>query len=283
MIEIKVKTPAKINLALEILDKREDGFHNIQSIMQTISLFDYLTISIEDSNELSIELSGNSTEIPYDESNLVYKAALKFLELAGVKNSKIKIDIEKNIPIAAGLAGGSSNAAGTFFGLNALYNNVLNDEQINSLCASLGSDLNFCLKGGCALCTSRGEIIESLPFYEIDLALIKPKTFGISAKEAYTKFAKLEDKSNPDNTNKMKALLLNNKFDESLLYNSLEKAVINDYQELLEMKRKIPESMMSGSGPTFFVLNPKINADFDKDKFIIIENLKTIPDGVAVV
>lgn len=283
MKQIKVKTPAKINLTLEVLNKREDGFHNIQSIMQTINLYDFLTISIEDANELSIELSGDSDEIPYNESNLVYKAALKFFELAGIKNSKVKIFIEKNIPVAAGLAGGSSNAAGTFFGLNILYKNILTDEQLNLLCASLGSDLNFCLKGGCACCTSRGEIIESLSSVELELSLIKPNAFGISAKEAYTKFANLEDKSNQDNTNKMKSLLLNSKFDENLLCNSLETAVINDYEELLEIKRKIPKSMMSGSGPTFFVLNRTIDADFNKDNFRMIEGLKTISDGVAVV
>lgn len=283
MKTIKVKTPAKINLTLEVLDKREDGFHNIQSIMQAINLYDVLNISIEDANELSIELSGNSSDIPYDSSNLVYKAALKFLEAADIKSSKIKIDIEKNIPIAAGLAGGSSNAAGTFLGLNVLYDNVLNDQKLNSLCASLGSDLNFCLKGGCALCTSRGEVIESLPSVELELSLIKPIAFGISAKEAYTKFANLKDKSNEDSTGKMKTLLLRNNFDESLLCNSLERAVINDYDQLLEIKKKMPKSMMSGSGPTFFVLNPKINADFDKNKFQIIENLKTIPNGVTVI
>lgn len=280
---IKVKTPAKINLTLEVLNKREDGFHNIQSIMQTISLYDFLIIQVENFDGISIELSGNSAEIPYDESNLIYKAAIKFLEKSGIKNSRIKIFIEKNIPVAAGLAGGSSNAAGTFYGLNLLYDNILSDEQLNELCASLGSDLNFCLKGGCALCTSRGEIIEPLPSVDLDLSLIKPNAFGISAKEAYTKFATLKDRSNPDNTNKMKKLISKNKFDKKLLYNSLEMAVINDYNDLLEIKSKIKDSMMSGSGPTFFVLEPKINADFDKDKFKIIENLKTVPNGVMVV
>ncbi len=282
MRELKVKTPAKINLTLEVLDKREDGFHNIQSIMQAINLYDFLTIKVEESQGILIKLSGNSPDIPYDSSNLIYKAAVKFLELARIDNVKIDIYIEKNIPVAAGLAGGSSNAAGTFYGLNNLFDDILSDEQLNQLCASLGSDLNFCLKGGCAVCTSRGEVIESLPYAPLELSLIKPKSFGISAKEAYTKFANLKDKSNPDATNKMKELLIQNKFDNSLLFNSLEKAVINDYQELISIKSKLPESMMSGSGPTFFVLNPKINVDFDSDKFVIIENLKTISEGVTL-
>lgn len=283
MREVKVKTPGKINLTLEVLNKREDGFHNIQSIMQAINLYDFLTIKIEDFNGISIELSGNSDEIPYDSSNLIYKAAIKFLEASNIKNSKITIFIEKNIPVAAGLAGGSSNAAGTFYGLNVLYNNILSDEQLNELCASLGSDLNFCLKGGCALCTSRGEVIEQLPSVDLELSLIKPISFGISAKEAYTKFAALEDRSNPDSTSKMEKLILENKFDKKLMYNSLEKAVINDYEELLEIKSKVKDSLMSGSGPTFFVLEPKVDADFDKNRFKIIENLKTLQDGVTLV
>ncbi len=98
--------------------------------MQTISLYDFLNIKVEDFSGISIELSGNSDEIPYDESNLIYKAAMRFLEKAGIENAKIKFFIEKNIPVAAGLAGGSSNAAGTFFGLNVLYGNILNDKQL---------------------------------------------------------------------------------------------------------------------------------------------------------
>ena len=283
MKRIKVKTPAKINLTLEVLDKREDGFHNIQSIMHTISLYDYLSLSIEESEDLSIILKGSSDEIPYDSSNLIYKAAVKFLEAANINCGKIEIFIEKNIPVAAGLAGGSSNAAGTFIALNYLFDNVLSESKINELCSSLGSDLNFCLKGGCAICTSRGEIIEALPPVDLDVSLVKPKSFGISAKEAYTKFAHLENKSNPNNTLKMEAIIKKGEFDPSLLYNSLEYAVINDYTNLIEIKAKLPNSMMSGSGPTFFVLDSNVKASFDNEKFAIIENLKTIPQGVSII
>ena len=133
MRKIKVKTPAKINLTLEVLNRREDGFHNIQSIMQTISLYDYLTFEVSQNNGVEILLNGTSDEIPYNEKNLVYKAALKFLEVAEIDNVKINIFIEKNIPIAAGLAGGSTNAAGTFYALNKLFDNVLSKEKIEEL------------------------------------------------------------------------------------------------------------------------------------------------------
>ena len=283
MKKIKIKTPAKINLTLEVLNKRPDGFHNIQSIMQTVNLYDYLTFELEEKAGIIINLSGNSKEIPYDERNLIYKCALKFFEKAGIKNAHLNVSVEKNIPVSAGLAGGSTNGSGTFYALNKLYNNMLNQNELEELCAQMGSDLNFCLKGGCLLCTSRGEITENLPFFEQSVSLIKPKNLGISAKEAYKKFSQLTDKTNPNNTYKLKQLLEQGKFDKSLIYNSFEKALFCDYKELQEIKNKLPNSLMSGSGSTFFVLEPSINADFNKNNYQIFENLKTVPQGVLEV
>lgn len=284
MKKIKIKTPAKINLTLEILNKREDGFHNIQSIMQAISLYDYLTFKVQDSDKLNITLDGNSKDIPYNESNLIYKAAIIFLEKTKLdRNISLKIHIEKNIPVSAGLAGGSSNAAGTLFALNKIFNNVLTEKDINELCSKLGSDLNFCLTGGCQLCTSRGEILERLPYFSQNLSLIKPKKIGISAKEAYTNFSKLQDKSIPNNTEKLKKLLSEGKFDETLLYNSLEKALLPKYEELAKIKANVKNSLMSGSGSTFFVLTNKILTDLNREEYDIFENLKTISTGVEEV
>ena len=283
MNTIKVKCPAKINLTLEVVNKREDGFHNIKSIMQMISLYDYLTISLKDAKSLKINLSGTSDEIPYDERNLVYKAIVKFLQKVNIENIKVEVYIEKNIPVCAGLAGGSTNAAGAFFAMNKLFDNILSVDEIEELCASMGSDLNFCLNGGCRLCTSRGEITQELPFVETDISIIKPKKLGISAKEAYTKFASLQDKTNPDNTTKLARLLMENKFDKSLIYNSLEKALFPDYEQLREIKIKVKNSLLSGSGPSFFVLESSLNANFDEKEYDIFENLKTISTGVLEV
>lgn len=283
MKKIKVKTPAKINLTLEVLNRRADGFHNIQSIMQAVSLYDYLTFDVSSASGIDIVLNGSSPEIPYNSSNLVYKAAERFFEKAGINNVKLNIYIEKHIPVAAGLAGGSTNAAGAFFALNKLFDNVLSEREIDDLCASLGSDLNFCLNGGCCLCTSRGEVIEKIPAYIQKISLIKPKKLGISAKEAYSNFAELHDKSNPDNTNKLKNLLLKGGFDKSLLYNSLENALFPEYEELRIIKSSVKNSLMSGSGSTFFVLNEKIDAPLDKTEYDIFENLTTIATGVEEV
>lgn len=279
MKQIKVKTPAKINLTLEILNKRPDGFHNLQSIMQAISLYDFLTVRIDNSTENVIELTGNSDKIPYDETNIVHKAVTRYIDKAQIKNTKFQINIEKHIPVAAGLAGGSANAAGVLYALNKLFNNCLTNEEIDEICASLGSDVNFCLKGGCALCTSRGEETEKLPFYEQAVSIIKPKNLGISTKEAYKSFSELDDKSILDNTTKLKQLLLQKKFDKSLLYNSFEKALFPKYNELKKIKDEVKNSLMSGSGSTFFVLESYLQTNLDRNQYEIFENLKTIPNG----
>ena len=278
MKQRKVTCPAKINLTLEIVNKREDGFHNIKSIMQMINLHDYLDIELKESNETQIILTGNSKEIPYNESNLVYKAAKLFLEKIN-KKAQINIYIDKHIPVSAGLAGGSTDAAGTIFGLNELFARPLDKEDLHEICAKLGSDLNVCLEGGTILATSRGEKIEKLPSISSDVTLIKPKHLGISAKEAYTKYANKEIKPKYNMTEKMIEAINNNKNIKEFLYNDLEYAVFNDYEELQKIKKTIPNSIMSGSGSTYFVLeNMKeipLNTDYE-----IIHNLKFINHGI---
>lgn len=280
MQQIRVKCPAKINLTLEVLNKREDGFHNIQSIMQTIDLFDILTIKIEKSEKFEIKLSGTSSEIPYDEKNLVHKAILLFIEHVNLTPYKISVHIEKNIPVAAGLAGGSTDATGALWGLNKLFDSVLSHSELHTLCAKLGSDLNFCLEGGCQLAKGRGEILNKLPFQEFSLGLIKPKNLGISAKEAYTKFSQLKNKPNLNMTEKLVKELKKGSADiDDFLHNDLEFALTEDYKELREIKMEYPESIMSGSGSTFFALECEFKG-FD-DNFWIKNHLKSIANGVA--
>ena len=278
---IKIKCPAKINLTLEIVNKREDGFHNIKSIMQMINLYDYLNISIKESKTMEIKLSGTSSEIPYDERNLVYKAVDLFLKEASINNLSVNIHIEKNIPIAAGLAGGSTDAAGAIWGLNHLLK-IFDDKKLNELCAQLGSDLNVCLNGGCVLATSRGEITKKLPDIESDVTLIKPKNLGISAGEAYKKYAQKDFKPQKDMTEKMFIALLDGEDIKPYLYNDLESAVFDDYEQLQKIKNVYPQSIMSGSGSTYFVLGNLEESKLSND-YEFINNLKFITDGVGLV
>lgn len=277
--KIRIKCPAKINLTLEIVNKRDDGFHNIKSIMQLINLYDFLTIKIKKSNAPKITLSGNSENIPYDEKNLVYKATDLFLKTAGIKSYSVDIYIEKNIPISAGLAGGSTDGAGTIYGLNLLFDKLFSDTKLNELCAMLGSDLNVCLNGGCTLATSRGEITKKLPDTKSNVTLIKPKNLGISAGEAYSSYSKKEIKPQNNMTEKMLIALLDGDDITPYLYNDLEYAVFDSHKELQEIKSKYPQSIMSGSGSTYFVLENLTNNKMG-DNYEFINNLSFISHGV---
>lgn len=283
MKEIKVQAPAKINLTLDVKCRRQDGFHDLNSIMHAISLYDYLTLKIDDGEGLSVELSGNSDEIPYDEHNLVYKAAIKFFEAAEISNAKLSVYIEKNIPVAAGLAGGSTDAAATLFALNKLYDKVLSDEKINELCASLGSDLNFCLKGGCAICTSRGEKVRPIPFLELPVSIVKPRYLKISAKEAFEEYDFYENKTYENSTEKLTNLIVCGHFDKSLVHNDLEAPMLRKYQSLNNIKYNLENSFMSGSGPVFYTFSEELSVVFEPDEFIFSKHLRTIGDGIKVV
>jgi len=259
MKTIKIQCPAKINLDLRIFPKDPiTGFHPIKSIMQTISLFDYLTISIKDGE--GINLTGNSDEIPYNENNLCHKAAKAFLNKIN-KNYSIDINIEKNIPVCAGLAGGSTDAAGVLFGLNKLLDEPLNNEELHKLASTLGSDLNFCLEGGTKLCTGRGEKLTNMPFYSFELSLMKPKDLKISTKEAYEAFDRLTQ--------------------ESDMRNDLEFALLDKYEELRFMHNH--DMQMSGSGPTFFMRDKNVDFKYDREKYIVYNDLYSVPTGVSEV
>lgn len=280
MKEITIKCPAKINLTLEILNRRDDGYHNIKSIMQLISLYDYLTISIKHANSNKIYLSGSSKEIPYDKTNLVYKACMLFLEKSGINDVEIAVHIDKNIPISAGLAGGSTDGAGLIYGLNELLM-VFDKNKLESLCAQLGSDLNVCLNGGCMLATSRGEVTQQLPVAKKEVTLIKPIKLGISAKEAYTKYSLKKQKNKNDMTEKMIDALRQKQEIVPFLFNDLEYAVFDDYPELQTIKKAYPEAIMSGSGSTYFLLNNITDFSLGDD-YMYINGLKFIENGVCI-
>lgn len=282
MKNIKVKCPAKINLTLEVLNKREDGFHNIKSIMQMISLCDILHISVYENKTYEIILSGNSREIPYDNKNLVHKAAALFFEKSGIKNIKTEVYIEKRIPVAAGLAGGSTDAAGMLYGLNKIFDNLFSRQELHELCAVLGSDLNVCLEGGCILAASRGEVISKVKGVESPVTIIKPKNIGISAREAYTKYSMKGARQNLNMTEKMLEGFKNGKNFSKYLYNDLEYAVFDDYKELQLIKSICPDAIMSGSGSAYFVLRD-LDVIPDENLYETIRGLKFVKYGVTLI
>lgn len=267
MKSVKIQCPAKINLSLKVLNKREDGFHNIESVMQTINLFDYLSICLENSERLEFVLDGNNKDIPYNEKNLVYKAGKLFCDVNNISDKKISVYIDKNIPVSAGLAGGSTDATGMLYGLNILFGRINSEQEVLDMCAKLGSDLNFCYTGGRQMTQGRGEITTPLDVKGFEVNLIKPLGLGISAKEAYTKFSyKKENGLGLDSRDNF--------------VNDLEWALIDDYKELQFIKKNYPKSVMTGSGSTYFSLDEKFK---NHNGYWVRNGLKSISYGVKEV
>ena len=167
MKTIVENAPAKINLTLEVLGKRRDGFHNIVSVMQTVALFD--VIEITESNRVNISVSNADIS---QENNIVWEAYKKFKAVTGISDNA-SIDIKKNIPIKAGLGGGSSDAAATLRGLNRLWNLKLSIENLIEIGTEVGSDVPFFIAGGCSLVRGRGEIIEPLPVPNLGTSYVR--------------------------------------------------------------------------------------------------------------
>jgi len=270
--------PAKINLHLEIIGDRTDGYHELVMIMQSVNLGDIIHLRANGTDE--IRLFCQNPQVPLDDTNLAYKAVRlvqeKYPTLSG-NYGGIDITIEKNIPVAAGLAGGSSNAAAVLVGLNLMWNLGLTQPELKDLGALLGSDVPFCISGGTAIATGRGEQIEPLPdLKNLWVILAKYSNISVSTGWAYNTYRELfnhEYISNPQEVkqrthqihsgNLVKAISKNDyKQIGALLYNDLEKVVLPEYSavnELIEAfkSKNVLGAMMSGSGPTVFALCDK--------------------------
>ena len=174
--EIRESGWAKLNISLDVTDKRPDGYHDMVMVMQTISLSDSVHIQLNNSGK--VRAKTNFSFIPGDERNLAVKAALKFLSAVGDEGQGMTITIEKNIPVGAGMAGGSTDAAAVLRALNRMYDNPLSPEALEELSAAVGSDVPFCVRGGTVLATGRGEKLESLKaFPECLYVVCKPELF----------------------------------------------------------------------------------------------------------
>lgn len=253
---ITINGNAKINLTLDILGKREDGYHEVDMVMQSIGLHDTLEME-KTSGEILLDIDVPGLEA--DERNLAWKAAdlviRRFHPGGGVH-----IRLTKRIPIAAGLAGGSTDAAAVLRGMNELYDLGLEDGKLCELGAELGSDIPFCIMGGTMLATGRGEVLERLPDMPgMSVVLAKPK-ISVSTAWAYQNYDAHGAKQHPDNEAIQKAIASGDgKTVAKLLCNVLESVTIKKYEVISKYKQMMMEhgalaSMMSGSGPTVFAL-----------------------------
>lgn len=252
MNKIRVSSPAKVNLFLKVLRKRKDGYHQILSWIQLVDLEDRIEI---ERTERGIKIACDHPGVPTGKSNLAYRAAQVFLMQSKIK-SGVRIKLKKKIPVAAGLGGGSSNAASVLYGLNRLLGNQLSASKILSLARTLGSDVPFFLSFGSGLASGRGEIVRSIKLpLNYRLVLVNPG-FEVSTRWAYSKVK-------PGNIFPQKVLKLKRVTFRQML--SIAREIGNDLESVVEQKYPVIKLMvqklyeqgalhaaMTGSGPTVF-------------------------------
>ena len=255
-MKITVKAPAKINLSLDVLGKRPDGYHEISTVMQAVSLYDTVTVTDNDSGEVTVFCGYEG--VPNDESNIAVKAALRFFDYCKMPKKGVHIEIDKQIPTQAGLAGGSSDGAAVIFALNQLFSAHLNPADMNAIAERVGADVPFCVQGGTKLCTGIGATLKKLPSLSCsDIVICKPDAVSISTAEAYKKVDALAP--HPCYTDEMvKAIYSRDMFMiTSTIFNDFELALqipeVNEIKSVM-LKNKAKGAGMSGSGSAVFAV-----------------------------
>lgn len=277
--KITKEAHAKINLGLDVLRKREDGYHEVKMIMQTIGLSDTLTFEMTKENDIVIE--SDSGKLPLDEHNLIYKAARVFFEETG-QAFGIKIFLNKRIPIAAGMAGGSTDAAATFVALNEISGQPLSMEKLLEISVKVGADVPYCIMGGTALSEGIGEILTKLPAVLPAHVLIAKPNLDVSTAFVYKNLKVTELESHPDIDGMRQAIENHDlKGVTDRMGNVLETVTIPAYPIIGEMKKTCMENgavnaLMSGSGPTVFAIfddlkQAELTADVIREKYQIEE------------
>ncbi len=255
-MSLVLKTPCKVNLLLNILCRREDGFHELETIIQPVPLYDELRID-KDGN--GIELTCSDARLPVRKDNLVYRAAAAYLE--AIEQDGVRIHLQKNLPIAAGIGAGSGNAAFTLRGLNELFDYPLNEGQLQVMAEGLGSDVPFYLQDGPALASGRGEVVQSVKSFSVltgkGLLLIYPG-FGVSTQWAYQELGGIAEAYGESGQMELMVQSLRSGAMDGF-YNSLEAPVFQKYVILPVLKQFLLDegalvALMSGSGSTTFAI-----------------------------
>ncbi|SJZ36042.1 4-diphosphocytidyl-2-C-methyl-D-erythritol kinase [Pilibacter termitis] len=260
-MEIIEKAPAKINLGLDAIRKREDGYHDLEMIMASVDLSDY--VSVRGISEKKVVLTTDSNFLPTDKRNHAYQAAILLMKRFDVKTG-VEIHIQKNIPVSAGLAGGSSDCAATLRALNKLWNLELSQAQLAEIGAEIGSDVPYCIYGNTAFVTGRGEFVEKIEdMPSCYIIMVKPK-MSVSTGSVF----KALDTSSAFHPNifLIKQAVEEKNYPKMIEHmgNTLESVTIDRYPEIEQIKKAMKKfgadvSLMSGSGPTVFCLVKKEN------------------------
>ena len=257
MATIREEAPAKLNLTLDVLGKREDGYHEMKMVMQSVSLADEVTITTEPGE--GIRLTSNLGFLPADRKNLAVAAAIRFQEVTGTALGQLTIRLEKRIPVCAGTAGGSSDAAAVLRGLNRLFQTGLSLEELARMGEAVGSDVPYCVWGKTALAEGRGEKLTLLPALPPCWLVLAKPGFPISTPELFARLDRQRIRCRPDTAGVMEAL-------EKGDLGGVARRLFNVFEEVLpERKRNRVEELkgillhhgalgvcMSGTGPTVF-------------------------------
>lgn len=255
MKKIKLNAYGKINLGLDVLGKRDDGYHDLDMIMQSVDLSDLITIAKNDSGEITVKSS--TTKIPNDKSNLAYRAAKLLIEEFNIEKG-VEIEIEKNIPISGGMAGGSADCAAVLIGMNKLFKLKLTEQQLMARGVRLGADVPFCIMGKTARAEGIGEVLTPIPNKLKGYLVIAKPPISVSTGFAYGQIDKVKIKNRPNTEGIIEAVKENdlNSLAERIC-NVFEEVTIPEHKEIEEIKTKLKDcgalnAMMSGSGPTVF-------------------------------
>ena len=267
---MKLRAYAKINLGLDVLRRREDGYHDVKMIMQTIQMYDML--EMEKSEKPGIHLTTNLSYIPVNENNLVYKAAKLLMDQYGIEEG-ITINLNKFIPVAAGMAGGSTDAAATLVGVNIMFQLGLTRQQLMELGVKIGADVPYCVMRGTALAEGIGEKLTVLPPMPPCYVLIGKPGISVSTKFVYTNLNLGPDTHHPDIDGMIQALEKRDLYGiTDRMENVLEKVTIPEYPVIETIKNHMKahgavNAMMSGSGPTVFgIFDDKEKAEYACEK-----------------
>ena len=257
MDKIVIRAMAKINLGLDVLRRRENGYHDVKMIMQTVNIYDTLEFVKREDSQIIIRV--DAMELPTDENNLIYKAAKLLFELKKRKDG-VEITLTKRIPIAAGMAGGSTDAAATLVGINCLFDLGFTKEELKEIGVKIGADVPYCIEGGTALSEGIGEVLTKLPDAPDCYVVVAKPEISVSTKYVYENLHANELKYHPDIDGMVEAIR-NHDLDGvcSRMENVLETVTEVKYPVIGQLKTLLKEAgaenaLMSGSGPTVFAI-----------------------------
>jgi len=282
MNKIEIDSYSKINLTLHVLGKRQDGYHDLETIMQSVNLADRIFIKKE---KEGIKIKCSHPLVPVDSQSLTYRTAEKILNRYKITKG-VKIEIDKKIPLASGMAGGSANSASILVGINKLFALNLNNKDLRRIGEELGMDVPFCIQNGTALAYHKGEKVTPLPLVDppLWLIIINPG-FEIPTRWAYNNLDLDQIKKEKNNTEAMLKALKKRELQgiAKNLFNSFERLIIKKYPEIGKIKDRLIEegilgALMSGSGPTVFGI-----AQNEEQAFKIYEKLKSEYKSIWVV